>query len=40
VTNTIQGSLQCTGNSDVLFGDSQGAPNQVTGQKTGQCAGL
>jgi hypothetical protein len=40
VTNTIQGSLQCKGNSDVLFGDSQGEPKQVTGQKTGQCAGL
>jgi hypothetical protein len=40
VTNTIRGSLACSGNSDVLFGDSGGAPNQVTGRKTGQCEGL
>jgi hypothetical protein len=39
VTNTIHGSLNCTGNSPApQIGDSEGAPNQVTGAKTGQCA--
>jgi hypothetical protein len=38
VTNTIRGTLNCTGNSPApQVGDSEGSPNQVTGQKTGQC---
>jgi hypothetical protein len=38
VTNTIHGSLNCTGNSpDPQPGDSGGSPNNVTGVKTGQC---
>jgi hypothetical protein len=41
VTNTINGSLHCAGNSPApQVGDSEGSPNQVTGQKTGQCANL
>jgi hypothetical protein len=41
VTNTIHGSLNCSGNSPApQIGDSEGSPNQVTGRKTGQCAGL
>jgi hypothetical protein len=41
VTNVIQGSLKCSGNSPApQIGDSEGSPNQVTGAKTGQCAGL
>jgi hypothetical protein len=41
VTNTIHGSLNCTGNSPApQVGDSEGSPNQVTGPKTGQCANL
>ena len=41
VTNTIHGNLNCTGNSPApQIGDSGGSPNEVTGQKTGQCAGL
>jgi hypothetical protein len=41
VTNTIHGSLNCSGNSPApQVGDSEGSPNTVTGQKTGQCAGL
>ena len=41
VTNTIQGSLNCAGNSPApQIGDSEGSPNQVTGTKTGQCADL
>jgi hypothetical protein len=41
VTNTIHGSLHCVGNNPAAqVGDSQGAQNQVTGAKTGQCAGL
>jgi hypothetical protein len=41
VTNTIHGSLNCHGNSPApQVGDSEGGPNQVTGQKTGQCAGV
>jgi len=41
VTNTIQGSLNCSGNSPApQIGDSEGSPNQVTGAKTGQCSGL
>ena len=41
VTNTIHGSLKCTGNSPApQVGDSEGSPNQVTGSKTGQCAAL
>ena len=41
VTNTIHGSLRCTGNSPApQVGDSEGSPNQVTGAKTGQCAAL
>jgi hypothetical protein len=39
VTNTIQGSLNCAGNSPAAqVGDSEGEPNQVTGQTTAQCA--
>jgi hypothetical protein len=41
VTNTIHGSLNCAGNSPApQVGDSEGLPNQVTGQKTGQCTNL
>jgi hypothetical protein len=41
VTNTIHGDLNCSGNSPApQVGDSEGEPNQVTGLKTGQCAGL
>jgi hypothetical protein len=41
VTNTIHGSLNCSGNSPApQIGDSEGSPNQVTGAKTGQCANL
>jgi hypothetical protein len=41
VTNTIHGSLKCSGNSPApQVGDSEGSPNQVTGAKTGQCAAL
>jgi hypothetical protein len=41
VSNTIRGSLNCAGNSPApQIGDSEGSPNQVTGAKTGQCAGL
>jgi hypothetical protein len=38
VTNTIHGSLNCTGDSPApQIGDSGGEPNEVTGRKTGQC---
>ena len=38
VTNTIHGSLNCTGDSPApQIGDSGGEPNDVTGRKTGQC---
>jgi hypothetical protein len=41
VTNTIRGSLNCAGNSPApQVGDSEGAPNFVTGAKTGQCVNL
>jgi hypothetical protein len=41
VTNTIHGNLNCAGNSPApQIGDSEGSPNQVTGAKKGQCAGL
>ena len=41
VTNTIHGSLNCQGNSPApQVGDSAGAPNQVTGAKTGQCSNV
>jgi hypothetical protein len=41
VTNTIHGSLKCAGNSPApQIGDSEGSPNEVTGVKAGQCAGL
>jgi hypothetical protein len=41
VTNTIHGSLNCSGNLPApQVGDSEGTLNQVTGQKTGQCSGL
>jgi hypothetical protein len=41
VTNTIHGTLNCAGNSPApQIGDSEGSPNQVTGAKKGQCAGL
>jgi hypothetical protein len=41
VTNTIHGSLSCSGNSPApQIGDSEGMLNHVTGAKTGQCASL
>jgi hypothetical protein len=41
VTNTIHGSLNCSGNSPApQVGDSEGEPNVVTGAMTGQCVGL
>jgi hypothetical protein len=41
VTNTIRGSLQCSGNTPApQVGDSEGAPNIVTGHKSGQCANV
>jgi hypothetical protein len=41
VTNVIHGSLNCAGNSPApQIGDSGGQPNQVTGQKTGQCVNV
>src|ERR687887_54526 len=41
IRNTVNGSLNCTGNSPApQIGDSEGSPNTVTGSKTGQCAGL
>jgi hypothetical protein len=41
VTNTIHGSLVCSGNSPApQVGDSGGSPNAVTGAKVGQCANL
>jgi hypothetical protein len=40
-TNSIHGSLSCFGNSPApQVGDSEGAPNSVTGAMKGQCAGL
>ena len=41
VTNTIHGSLQCSGNSPApQVGDSEGLPNVVTGSKSGQCTNV
>jgi hypothetical protein len=41
VTNTIRGSLNCSGNVPAAqIGDSEGSPNVVTGQKSGECAGV
>jgi len=41
VTNVIHGNLNCSGNSPApQVGDSEGSANQVTGNKTGQCADL
>jgi hypothetical protein len=41
VTNTIKGSLNCSGNSPApQVGDSEGEPNVVSGSETGQCAGI
>jgi hypothetical protein len=41
VTNTIHGSLMCSGNDPApQVGDSEGLPNVVTGRKMGQCANL
>jgi hypothetical protein len=41
VTNTIHGSLQCSGNDPApQVGDSEGSPNSVTGHESGQCANL
>jgi len=41
VTNTIHGNLNCAGNDPApQVGDSEGAPNHVTGRETGQCRGL
>jgi hypothetical protein len=40
-TNTIQGSLNCSGNSPApQQGDSGGSPNTVTGSATGQCTAV
>jgi len=41
VTNRISSNLICMGNSPVAqIGDSGGSPNEVGGQKLGECAGL
>jgi hypothetical protein len=41
VTNTIHGNLNCSGNSPApQVGDSEGEPNVVSGNETGQCAGI
>jgi hypothetical protein len=41
VTNTIHGSLVCSGNSPApQVGDSEGLPNVVTGRLAGQCTEL
>ena len=41
VTNTIHGSLICSGNSPApQQGDSEGLLNIVTGRKGGQCSGV
>jgi hypothetical protein len=41
VTNTIHGSLNCSGNIPAAqVGDSEGSPNLVTGQQTGECASV
>jgi hypothetical protein len=41
VTNTVRGSLACSGNTPpAQVGDSGGLPNTVTGQKLGECASL
>jgi hypothetical protein len=38
VTNTIHGSLMCSGNAPApQVGDSEGSRNKVTGRKFGQC---
>jgi len=40
-TNTIHGSLNCSGNDPApQTGDSGGSPNSVSGQKTGQCTAV
>jgi hypothetical protein len=40
-TNTIHGNLNCSGNNPTpQQGDSEGSPNVVTGQTTGQCIGV
>jgi hypothetical protein len=41
VTNTIHGSLMCSGNDPTAqVGDSEGDPNEVTGNKFGECAAV
>jgi hypothetical protein len=41
VTNTINGTLSCTGNSPApQVGDSEGEPNVVNGAKLGQCTAV
>jgi hypothetical protein len=41
VSHAIHGGLNCAGNTPApQVGDSEGTPNVVTGQKTGQCAGV
>jgi hypothetical protein len=41
VTNVIDGSLMCWGNSPApQVGDSEGLPNEVTGTKSGQCTNV
>jgi hypothetical protein len=40
-SNTIHGNLNCSGNDPApQQGDSEGTPNVVTGQQTGQCIGV
>jgi hypothetical protein len=41
VTNSIRGSLVCTGNDPIAkIGDSEGELNNVSGRKVGECAAL
>jgi hypothetical protein len=41
VTNTIHGSLRCSGNDPAAqVGDSEGEPNVVTGNASGECTEL
>jgi hypothetical protein len=41
VTNTISGNLICQGNSPAAqIGDSGGSPNDVGGNKIGECSGV
>ena len=41
VTNTVHGNLNCSANAPApQIGDSGGSPNDVSGQKTGQCTNV